>query len=146
VTSAGDRPFPLRSLVSPVSRSRSTIGRVQRAAFTAARVDGDPEPLAFAGALEPARRAADDADSVLASVTASLVAERLSSATTAGDRFGPAAARTVAGPVAADGDGSPLVVGAALLADRTSATAADAAEIAGVPVTIVERTRESLGE
>lgn len=129
-----------------MSRPQSTIDRVQRAAFTAARVDGDPEPLAFAGALEPARRTAADVDSVLASVTASLVAERLSTAVTSGDRFGPAAGRTVAGPVASDGDGSPLVVGAALLADRTSATVADAAEIAGVPVTVVERTRESLEE
>lgn len=125
------------------STAVAEIERIQRSALAAARVDDDPDALAFAGALEPARRAAVDVErTLLGSLTAVLLADRLANRDGGTDRFGPAAAHAGANPLPAGIDASPLVLGAALLVARTDTRTGDAATLAGVSITAVERALE----
>lgn len=118
-----------------------SLSRVQQAALETARTDRDSEALAFAGALEPARRATDET-TMFAVVAASVLAEHIANSARSDWTHGPTARRATASPVpdSVDTDSDPLAVGAALLVTRGNVTADEAAAIAGLPPNIIRRT------
>lgn len=127
------------------STTSAVIERIQTSALSVARVDDDPAALAFAGALEPARRGTTDSDrSPFTTLTAAIVADRLANHDSSGNQFGPTAARAAANPLPVTADATPLGLGAALLVACTEATADDAATLAGISITAVERRLDDL--
>jgi hypothetical protein len=116
------------------------VTRVQEAALETARTDSDRRALAFAGALEPARRVDGDS-TVFGVVAASVLADRIVSANPPGPTPGPTAGASTPSPAfeSLDVSADPLTVGAALLTIRSDITTDEAAALAGLPSNLVRR-------
>ena len=123
------------------------VSRVQEAALETARTDSDRRALAFAGALEPARRVGGDS-TAFGVVAASVLADRIVSANPPGPTPGPTAGASTPSPAfeSLDVSADPLTVGAALLTLRSNITTDEAAALAGLPSNLVRRAINALSE
>lgn len=149
-------PLPSDSTDSPDTDSLESdsehlsgphVSRVQEAALKTARTDSDRRALAFAGALEPARRVNGDS-TVFGVVAASVLADRIVTANPPGPTSGPTAGASTPSPAfeSLDVSGDPLTVGAALLSIRSDITTDEAAALAGLPSNLIRRAINSLSE
>lgn len=141
--------FPVDSAVAVDTDSayQVNLNRIQRTALETARIDRDPETLAFAGALDPARRVTEET-TMFAVIAASVLAKHVANSAQTNRTHGPTAGGSLASPLpdTVDVDSDPLTVGAALLVRRDDVTVEEAAAIAGLPPNIIRRTVQCSSE